>query len=234
MAANGVIRKVEGPTEWCAGIDPVLKPSRDVRICVDLTQLNKNVRRERFVLPTVDDTIALLSGATVFSKLDANSGFHQVKLAKECQGLTTFIPPYGRYCFERLPFGISSAPEYFQKRMSEILDGMPGVVNLVDDVLVFSSNQKQHDERLHRIHGAIFQSRWNLKQGKMPIQREETFFPRLRGEQRRPIRPDPAKVRAIAKMKATTNVAQMCWVSLTTFAVYRQSGCENSTVTSAA
>ncbi|KAK8772868.1 hypothetical protein V5799_012599 [Amblyomma americanum] len=57
MEKNGVIRKVQGPTEWCAGIVPVLKPSRKVRICVDLTQLNKSVQRERFVLPTVDETL---------------------------------------------------------------------------------------------------------------------------------------------------------------------------------
>lgn len=99
---NGVIRKVEGPTEWCAGIVPVLKPSGQVRICVDLTQLNMSVKRERFVLPTVYETLGLLSGAMVFSKLDANSGFHQVKLSKGCQ-LLTFIT-FGRYCFERLPF----------------------------------------------------------------------------------------------------------------------------------
>lgn len=208
MEMNGVIRKVEGPTEWCAGIVPVLKPSGEVRICVDLTQLNKNVKRERFVLPTVDETIALLSGAAVFSKLDANSGFHQVRLAKECQQLTTFITPYGRYCFERLPFGITSAPEYFQKRMNEILDGMPGVVNMMDDVLVFGSNQQEHDERLHRTLERLHKAGITLNKEKCQFSvKELSFLGFLVSKDG--IRPDPAKVRAIADMKAPTSVAEV-------------------------
>lgn len=73
MERQGVVRKVEGPIEGCAGMVPVPKPSGDVTNCVDLTQLNRSVLREHYVLPTVDDTLGLLSGATVFSKLDANS-----------------------------------------------------------------------------------------------------------------------------------------------------------------
>ena len=89
------------------------------------------------MLPSVEQTLAQLRGATVFSKLDANSGFWQIELTKESSLLTTFITPFRRYCFNRLPFGITSAPEYFQKRMSEILQGMEGVVCLIDDILVY-------------------------------------------------------------------------------------------------
>ena len=62
--------------------------------------------------------------------------------------LTTFITPFGRYCFNKLPFGISSAPEHFQKRMSNILKGINGVVCQMDDVLVFDSTKEEHDARL--------------------------------------------------------------------------------------
>jgi len=62
--------------------------------------------------------------------------------------LTTFITPYGRFCFNRLPFGITSAPEHFQRRMSEILQGLEGVVCLVDDILVYGSTQAEHDAHL--------------------------------------------------------------------------------------
>lgn len=162
MEGMGVIRKVDGPTDWCAGIVPVLKPSGDVRVCVDLTQLNKNVQRERYVLPTVDQALGLLADAAYFSKLDANSGFHKVKLARSSQELTTFITPFGRYCFTRLPFGITSAPEYFQKRMSEILDGLPGVVNMMDGILVFGSDKAQHDERVKKVMNRLAESNMTL------------------------------------------------------------------------
>ena len=74
MEAMGVITRVEPPTNWC-GIVVVPKPNESLRICVDLTKLNESVRRERHILPSVDHILARLSGATVFTKLDANAGF---------------------------------------------------------------------------------------------------------------------------------------------------------------
>ena len=127
MEEMGVISKVDEPTSWCAGMVVVPKKSGSIRICVDLKPLNESVLREVHPLPKVDETLAQLTGAKVFSKLDANSGFWQIPLAEKSRLLTTFITPKGRYCFNKLPFGISSAPEDFQKRMSRILSGLEGV-----------------------------------------------------------------------------------------------------------
>ena len=148
MEAARVISKVDDPTPWCAGMVVVPKKSGDVRICVDLKALNESVLREVHPIPKVDDTIAQLAGATLFSKLDANSGFWQIPLAKESHPLTTFITPYGRYHFNKLPFGISSAPELFQKRMNKILAGLDRVVCQMDDVLIVGANKAEHDARL--------------------------------------------------------------------------------------
>ena len=109
-----VIEKIEEPTEWCAGLVVVPKQSGKVCICVYLTKLNENVCHERHPLPAVEQVLAQLSGATVFSILDANSGFWQIPLSAESASLTTFISQFGRFCFRRLPFGITSAPEHFQ------------------------------------------------------------------------------------------------------------------------
>ncbi len=107
MERIGVISKVEKPTEWCAGMVVVPKKSGNVRICVDLKPLNETVLREPHPIPKVDETLAMLSGAKHFSKLDANSGFWQVPLAEVSRPLTTFITPFGRYHFNKLPFGVS-------------------------------------------------------------------------------------------------------------------------------
>ena len=145
MEKLGVIAKVQQPTDWCAGMVIVPKPNGTIRICVDFTKLNASVCRERHILPSVEETLVQLGDAKVFSKLDANSGFWQLKLASESALLTTFITPFGRYCFKRLPFGISSAPEVFQRRMSEILNGIEGVVCMMDDVLVFGEDKEEHN-----------------------------------------------------------------------------------------
>ena len=77
----GVISKVSKPTDWCAGMVVVPKPSGKIRICVDLKPLNESVMREVHCLPSVDSTLAQLAGSKYFSKIDTNSGFWQVPLA---------------------------------------------------------------------------------------------------------------------------------------------------------
>ena len=139
MLQQGVISPVTAPTKWCAGIVPVLKPNGSVRICVDLTHLNKAVQRD----------------SKIFSKLNANSGFWPIPLDDESKLLTTFVTLFGRFCFNRLPFGISSAPEIFQRTMSKVLEGSEGTLCQVDDVLIHGVDQSEHDGRvravLHRL-----------------------------------------------------------------------------------
>ena len=78
----GVIKKIEQLTDWCARIVVVPKSNGGLQICVDLTKLDASVRRERHVLPAVDQIVAQLSGAKVFTKLDANARFWKIKLAE--------------------------------------------------------------------------------------------------------------------------------------------------------
>jgi len=84
----------------------------------------------------------------VFSKLDANCGYWQMKIAQQCQKLTTFITPFGRYYCKRLPFGIISAPEIFQREMQKALIDLKGVVCHMDDILIHGTTTRQHNERL--------------------------------------------------------------------------------------
>ena len=208
MEALDVISKVEGPTDWCAPMVVVPKPNGTVRICVDLTKLNQSVRRERHILPSVEDTLAQLGNAQVFTKLDANSGFWQVRLSKASSPLTTFITPFGRYCFHRLPFGITSAPEHFQKRMSQILEGLEGVVCMVDDILVFGVNQEQHDQRLRQVLTKLRAAGVTLNKQKCVFSVPSVKFIGQIVSQGG-IQPDPEKVSAITEMATPKNVAEL-------------------------
>ena len=118
---------------------------------MDLTRLNENVCRETYPLPKIDALLGEIGESTVFTKIDANSGFWQEKLAENSQLLTTFLTPFGRYCFQRLPFGLKSAPERFQKRMLNELEGLEGVICIMDDILVHGKTQKEHDELLEAV-----------------------------------------------------------------------------------
>lgn len=100
------------------------------------------------MVPAVDESLGRLAGAKIFSKLDACSGYYQIGLDKKSRKLTTFITPFGRFCFNRLSMGLSSSGEHFQKQMSIILEGTEGVCNLMDDILIFGATEAEHDERL--------------------------------------------------------------------------------------
>lgn len=124
MESQGVITRVEQPTDWCSGMVIVLKPSGGVHICVDLTKPNRAVNRERYILPSGEHSL----GAKVFSKLDVNSGFCQIPLSQNSTLLTAFISPFERFCFNTFCFGTSSAPEHFQKRTSQMPDCLEEVL----------------------------------------------------------------------------------------------------------
>ena len=203
-----MIRRVDVPTPWCAGMVVALKKSGSVRICVDLKPLNQSVLREVHPLPKVDETLAQLTGAKLFSKLDANSGFWQIPLAPASQLLTTFITPVWRFCFNKLPFGISSAPEHFQKRMSQILTGLEGVVCQMDDVLVFGSDKAQHDARLMAALKRIEAAGATLNPQKCEFSKTSVKF---LGHiiDSTGIRADSDKTRAIREMQTPTTVTEL-------------------------
>ena len=151
MERDGVVSKVKDSTEWCAPKVVVPKQSGGIRICADLTSLNKSVIRPRYQLPSAENTLAKLRNAKVFTKLNANSGFWQCKLSESSKLLTTFITPIGRYCYNRLPFGITSGPEFFQEKIHGLLKGISGVEGLMDDIIVYGEDQEQHDKNLETV-----------------------------------------------------------------------------------
>ncbi|XP_033730104.1 uncharacterized protein K02A2.6-like [Pecten maximus] len=208
MEQQGVISPVVEPTDWCSGLVVVPKKDGRVRICVDLTQLNKSVRREHHQLPSVEQTLHSLTGAKVFSKIDAKAGFWQIPLEQTSRLLTTFITPFGRYCFNRLPFGISSAPEHFQRRMSQLLDSELGVVCQMDDVLIFGTNQEEHDQRLESVLKKLETAGVTLNEEKCEFSKPQvTFVGHIIDSTG--IRPDPKKVQAILKFEAPSNVSEV-------------------------
>ena len=99
-----------------------------------------------------------LSGAKVFTTLDASSGYWQLVLEEDSSKLTKFITPYGRYRFRRLPLGICSASEIFQRRMTSLLERVPAVEMYQDDIIVYGSCFEEHDARLNSVLEAISKS----------------------------------------------------------------------------
>ena len=154
----------------------MVKKNGTVRICVDLKKLNIAVRREHLMVSSLDDIAPKLAHSKVFSTLDATSGFWQIPLDENSQLMTTFITPFGRYAFRRLPFGISSAPEIFQRKMSPLPEGLSGVEVITDDILVHGRDLEEHDACLTAVIRRIDASRLKLNPSKCELRQSELRY----------------------------------------------------------
>ena len=208
MERNNIISKITEPTDWCAPMVPVPKKSGQLRLCVDLKQLNKSVKRELFVLPTVEDIGHQLAGATIFSKLDCSSSFWQLPLHEDSAKLTTFITPFGRYYFNRMPYGLSSATEIFQRKLSELLKHIPGVFVDIDDILIYGKDRKCHDSSLEQVLRTIHRAGLRLNKSKCKFLQDSVVY---QGQvfSKDGMSIDHEKVKAITQLPAPNNITEL-------------------------
>ena len=120
MVRNGILAKVTEPTSLVSNLVIVKKPNGKIRVCLDPRDLNRAIKRSHYPLPTIEKVATRLSGAKVFSVLDAKCGFWQVQLHEKSSYLTAMNTPFSRYRWLRMQFGINSAPEVWQRRMKDL------------------------------------------------------------------------------------------------------------------
>ena len=199
MEQLGVIKKCTEPTAWVHSLVVAKKKNKKLRVCMDPSDLNRAVMREHFPMQTVEDVVSRMPNAKVFSVLDANHGFWQVKLSKDSSKLATFNSPFGRYSYTRLPFGIASAPEVFQKVMSHLFQDIEGVEVIVDDLVVWGADVEQHDVRLRQVLDRCRESNLKLNKEKCHFRVSEVNYVGhvLSADG---VKPDPKKVEAIVAM----------------------------------
>jgi hypothetical protein len=114
LLVAGFVREVQHP-DWIANPVFVLKKSGKWRMCVDYTSLNKACPKDPFPLPRINQVVDLTIGCELLSFLDAYSGYHQIHLAKEDQPATTFITPFGCFCYIKMSFGLKNAGATYQR-----------------------------------------------------------------------------------------------------------------------
>ena len=200
---KGVIEKVTEPTDWVNSMVVVEKPNKVVRICLDPRDLNKAIKREQYPMKTIEEVAAKLSDAKIFSVLDAGQAFWQIELDEDSSQLVTFNTPFGRYKFKRLPYGIKSAPEVFQKRLSQMLEDIEGTEVIMDDILVYGKDKAEHDSRLRKVLDKV-QSK-NLKLGKSKCKiglKEVKYIGHIIGQEG--LKADSEKIEAITQMQSPT------------------------------
>lgn len=204
MEKLGVIIKQEQPTDWVNSMVTVEKPNGKLRICIDPKDLNRAICREHYPLKTIEEVTAEITDAKVFTKLDAVSGFWQIKLDDESTKLCTFNSPFGRYSFKRLPFGIKSASEVYQRNISEMVQDLDGCEAIIDDILVWGRDMEEHDGRLKLVMDRIRDNNMKLSPQKCEFRKSQiTYVGHVLTD--KGLQPDPEKVRAVQNMTRPTN-----------------------------
>ena len=209
MEQLGVIVKQNEPTPWVNSMVVVAKKNSDkVRICLDPKHLNDAICRSHYPMKTVEEVVAKMPAAKFFSTLDANCGYWQLRLDEESSKLCTFNTPYGRYRYTRMPFGINSAPEIFQRTMNHILEGLDGVEVIMDDILVWGATEDEHDQRLELVLKRIESKNLKLNPSKCRFKvKEVTYIGHVLSE--KGVSPDPRKVEAVRGMQIPTNKTEL-------------------------
>ena len=208
LESLGIIEKCNEPTDWVSPIAIVAKPNDEIRVCLDPMFLNKAVKREHYTLPSSQEIFSKLGKSEYFSVVDARNGFHQIELSLESSKVTTFITPFGRYAYKRLPFGLTSSAEVFHKVLVEKLHGLEGVEVYIDDILVHGENKSQHDHRLRTLLQKCKEINLTLKQEKSQIcKRRVTFLGHIVSNDG--LSPKRERAEAILRMKSPTNKTEV-------------------------
>ncbi|GJT10244.1 putative reverse transcriptase domain-containing protein [Tanacetum coccineum] len=210
LSDKDFIRPSSSP--WGAPVLFVKKKDGSFRMCIDYRELNKLTVKNRYPLPRIDDLFDQLQGSSIYSKIDLRSGYHQLRVREQDIPKTAFRTRYGHYEFQVMPFGLTNAPAVFMDLMNRVcrpyLDKF--VIVFIDDILIYSKNEKEHEEHLKAILGLLKEEKLYAKFSKCDF-----WIPKVQflGHviDSRGIHVDPAKIESIkdwASPKTPTEIRQ--------------------------
>lgn len=207
LVKEEILSPVTQPSDWVNSFVCVSKPSGKIRLCLDPRDLNKVIKRPHYITPTLDDVLEKLNGAKYFSIVDARSGYWNIKLSESSSLMTTFNTPFGRYKWNRMPFGLICAQDVFQKLIHDTFSDIPGVTGIADDIVIvgFKEDGSDHDQNFQAVMERARKRNIKFNEEKLILkQKSIPFYGHVITDQG--VKPDPQKVKAIQDMKAPTDV----------------------------
>lgn len=208
MLEQGIIEESSSP--WMAPAVFVPKKSGELRLCIDYRELNKKTTKDAYPLPLPDEVQDRLSGSTIFSTLDLQSGYWQLPVSTTDREKTAFCPGpgMGLYEFRRMPFGLSGAPSSFQRLMDKVFRGLPFVTIYLDDILVHSPTEELHCDHLREVFKRLANAGLTLRGNKCHIGLTTvSYLGHVFSDSG--MSPDPKKVHSVEKWPTPTNATEV-------------------------
>ncbi|KAJ9525170.1 hypothetical protein QJQ45_020696, partial [Haematococcus lacustris] len=176
LQARGLIEPSSSP--YGAPVLFVEKKDGSLRMCVDYRALNKLTVKDRYPLPRIDDLFDKLAGKKVFSSLDLQSGYHQIRISEADRPKTAFLTPMGQFQFKVLCLGLTNAPATFQRVMNNVFRPLinKSVLVYIDDILVMSNTAEEHVRHLKEVLELMRQHKLNAKRSKCEFNKTELAF----------------------------------------------------------
>ena len=209
LTQQGVLEPVQF-ADWAAPIVPVLKSDKkSVRICGDFkVTVNTASRLDAYPIPRVEDLFAKLSGGKSYSKLDLSQAYLQLELDEESKNCVVINTLKGLFRYNRLPFGISSAPGIFQRAMESLLHDIPSVMVYLDDILITGRTDAEHIETLDKVLGRLEDAGLRLKRNKCVFMAESVNYLGHRIDQEG-LHPTEEKLEAVRDAPKPRNVTEL-------------------------
>lgn len=155
MEERGIIERADKEHDIITCVSPLVlvpKGSSDFRIVVDYREVNKAIIREPYPMPSLDKIWTdIPNGTMLFTKLDLKDAYFHIELDEEVRHFTTFMTANGLMRFRRLPFGLSCAPELFQRVMEKLLMKCKYIIIYLDDILIFGKNLRELRNRVAEV-----------------------------------------------------------------------------------
>lgn len=196
-------------SKWAAPVVPVVKADNTIRVCGDYKlTANKAIKLDTYPIPKPEDLFSTLSGGKFFSKLDMSQAYCQLQLDEKSKEVTVINTHRGLFRYNRLCFGISAAPGIFQRAMEQLVQGTPGVLCYLDDILICGANKGEHQHRLEEVLAKLQDAGVRLKLSKCSFRVPEVSYLGYKIDASG-LHPTEDKVKAITEAPAPNNVKQL-------------------------